>query len=60
MHCSVQVLKSEGVSEGVPCSMKIDHLKVSDAVEGAIDSYVLGHDIIPGPTDDKMLMENAG
>ncbi len=51
---------TEGVDEGVPCSMEIGHLEFSDAVEGATDSYVPGHDIIPGPTDDEMLMENVG
>ena len=33
---------TEGVDEGIPCSMEIGHIEPSDAVDGATDNYVPG------------------
>ncbi len=54
---------TEMLDEGVPCAMEVGHIDFSDAVEGATDGYVPGTDsseVIPGPDDDEMLMENVG
>ncbi|KAI0691973.1 hypothetical protein C8T65DRAFT_541860, partial [Cerioporus squamosus] len=54
---------TETLDEGVPCSMEIGHIDFSDAVEGATDGYIPGTDsseVVPGPDDEEMLMENVG
>ncbi|KAI9062910.1 hypothetical protein FKP32DRAFT_1628420, partial [Trametes sanguinea] len=48
------------VDEGVPCSVEIGHIQVSDAVEGATEDYVPGRDDGIGANADDMLIETVG
>ena len=51
---------TKDIEEGVPCSIEIGHIDFNEAVEGATDSYVPGHEVVPGTDNNELLMENVG
>ncbi|KAI0359122.1 hypothetical protein OH77DRAFT_1395929, partial [Trametes cingulata] len=47
-------------NEGVPCSIEIGHIQLSDAVAGATEGYIPGENDGPASDDHDILMETVG